>query len=520
MNVFKAWWELVRTEFNQYNFGSLRKDFLAGLTVAAVALPLALAYGVAAGVDAAAGLVTAIVAGVLVGFLGGAPASVSGPTGGLAAVLVVYAAQFGMHGVWLIGIMSGILLILMGIFRLGRIVTLMPAPAIAGYTSGVAIIIAVGQIDNVLGISTPSAGSVWQKLIQYFQVGISPNWGAVLLTLLVISIMIFWPLSSIAEQIPGSLAAIIISTLVFIGIGLDVPTIGNIPRSIMLENRFGLDEIVWADFWLYIFPAITVTVLVAIESLLCGALAENQTGRRPQNGVELTAQGIANLIVPFFGGISASAALSRTAVNLRARGITRISPIVHGIVLLMIVLVLAPFIGQVPLSALAGVLIMTAWRMNQWSRLRFYFGRRLKHAIVPFVATVLAAIFLSLTQAILIGIVLCIVIFVIQMRTPQSLWQGGEAVRLSADGHHYQVNGPIFFGASRRLLEQIEVQSPTDAEVILSLADSPLLDATGIEVLRDLHHRQEKGGGSFRLTDLQPNVETILERSGILSLMI
>ena len=520
MNIFKAWWELVQTEFAKYNAGTLRKDMLAGLTVAAVALPLALAYGVAAGVDAAAGLVTAIIAGIIVGFLGGAPASVSGPTGGLAAVLVVYAAQFGMHGVWLIGLMAGVLLILMGIFRLGRIVTLMPAPAIAGYTSGVAIIIAVGQIDNALGINTPSAGSVWQKVIQYFQTGVSPNWAAVALTLLVVGTMVVWPRFSIADQIPGSLAAIIIATLVFVGISLDVPTIGSIPRSIMLDNHFGLAEIVWDDFLLYIFPAITVTVLVAIESLLCGALAENQTGRRPNNGVELTAQGIANLIVPFFGGIAASAALSRTAVNLRAKGVTRISPIVHGVVLLLIVLVLAPLIGQVPLSALAGVLIMTAWRMNQWRRLSFYFGKGLKHAITPFAATVLAAIFLSLTQAILIGIVLCIVIFVMQMGNPQSLWQRGAVVKSPAKGHHYQVSGPIFFGASRRLLEQVEAESPADVDVVLSLTGSHLLDATGIEVLLELHQRQAKGGGSFQLVNLQPPVELILERTGLLAEMV
>ncbi len=518
--MFNSWRELIQIEFAAYNFVTLRKDMLAGLTVAAVALPLALAYGVAAGVDAAAGLVTGIVAGVLVGFLGGAPASVSGPTGGLAAVIAVFAVQFGMQGVWMIGLISGVLLILMGVFRLGRLVTLMPTPAIAGYTSGVAIIIAVSQIDNALGIRTPSAGSAWQKAIQYFQIDISPNWSAVLLTCLVIGIMAIWPRFSIADKIPGSLAAIIIATLVYLGIGFDVPIIGDIPRSILLDNRFGGDEIAWTDLLVYIFPAITVTVLVSIESLLCGALAENQTGRRPNNEVELTAQGIANLIVPFFGGIAASAALSRTAVNLRAKGITRISPIVHGIVLLMIVLVLAPIIGRVPLAALAGVLMMTAWRMNQWSRLRLYFGKRLKHAIIPFLATVLVSVFLSLTQAILIGIVLCIVAFVVQMGAVQSLWKRSDLVESSADNHHYRVNGPIFFGASRKLLDLVEANSPADADIVLSLAESPLLDATGIEMLQELRSRQASGGGSFRLTNLAPRVESMLKRSGSLAGMI
>ncbi len=519
--MFNSWRELIQTEFMAYNFVTLRKDLLAGLTVAAVALPLALAYGVAAGVDAAAGLVTGIVAGILVGFLGGAPASVSGPTGGLAAVIAVFAVQFGMQGVWMIGLISGVLLILMGVFRLGRLVTLMPTPAIAGYTSGVAIIIAVSQIDNALGIRTPSAGSTWQKAVQYFQIDISPNWSAVLLTLLVVGIMIIWPrFSIIADKIPGSLAAIIIAKLVFLGVGLDVPTIGDIPRSILLEDRFGGGEIVWTDFLRYIFPAITVTVLVSIESLLCGALAENQTGRRPSNEVELTAQGIANLVVPFFGGIAASAALSRTAVNLRAEGQTRVSPIVHGLVLLLIVLVLAPIIGRVPLSALAGVLIMTAWRMNQWARLRFYFSKRLKHAIIPFLATVLVSVFFSLTQAIFIGIVLCIVAFALQMGTIQSLWDGSDLVESSADNHHYRVHGPIFFGASRRLLELVEANSPADADIVLSLAESPLLDATGIEMLQELRSRQSSGGGSFRLTNLAPRVESMLKRSGSLAGMV
>ncbi|MFT5197004.1 MAG: SulP family sulfate permease, partial [Candidatus Promineifilaceae bacterium] len=347
-----AWWYLVRSEFTGYNAARFQKDLLAALTVAAVALPLALAYGVAAGASAAAGLVTSIVAGILVGVLGGAPASVSGPTGGLAAVLVVFAGRYGMQGVWIIGLMAGVMLIIMGIFRLGRIVALIPSPVIAGFTSGIAIIIAVGQIDNALGIKSPAADSIIEKIITYFQIDITPNPAAFGLTLLVVGIMLVWPRFRISEQIPGSLAAIMIATLLLIISGWDVPVIGTIPRSILLEDRLNFANIRWSDISLLIGPAMAVAGLGAIESLLCGVIAENATGRRPQNRVELVAQGIANLVMPFIGGIPAASALSRTSVNLKSGGLTRLAPIMHGVVLLLIALILAPIIGRVPLSAL------------------------------------------------------------------------------------------------------------------------------------------------------------------------
>ncbi|MEZ4613290.1 MAG: SulP family inorganic anion transporter [Caldilineaceae bacterium] len=233
MNLAAEWLALVRREFTGYRVGTFQMDLLAGLTVAAVALPLALAFGVASGADAAAGLVTAIIAGVLLGILGGAPYQISGPTGAMSAVLIVLTARYGIEAVWIAGVLAGVMLLLLGILRLGRIVSLIPAPVIAGFTSGIAIIIAFGQIDNALGIKTPPAENVIAKLEYYAAHGVAPNWGAVTITLLAVAVMILWPRVAAVQRVPGSLAAIVVATLVAVIAGWNVPVIGAIPRTIL-----------------------------------------------------------------------------------------------------------------------------------------------------------------------------------------------------------------------------------------------------------------------------------------------
>ncbi|MCB0013575.1 MAG: SulP family inorganic anion transporter, partial [Anaerolineales bacterium] len=254
MKLIAEWLALLRREFSAYNFLTLQKDLLAGLTVAAVALPLALAFGVASGADAAAGLITAILAGILIGFLGGSPFQISGPTGAMSAVLIVLASRYGLSGVFVAGLLSGLILVLLGIFRLGRIVALIPAPVISGFTSGIAVIIALGQIDNALGIKSPPAETVIARLSYLFSNPPQPNGYALALTLVVILVMVIWPRLSWAARVPGSLAAIVIATLLVTLAGWDVPLIGSIPRSIMLENRLSWAAIPWADIDQLIVP--------------------------------------------------------------------------------------------------------------------------------------------------------------------------------------------------------------------------------------------------------------------------
>lgn len=531
--MVQEWPRMWRREFAGYNRSMLQKDVLAGITVAAVALPLALAFGVASGADAAAGLVTAVLAGLVIGLLGGAPYQISGPTGAMSAVLIVVVSRYGLPGMWLASLLAGIILTLLGIFRLGRVVALIPGPVITGFTSGIAIIIALGQIDNFLGIKTPAAENVIEKMRYYVAADIAPNWQAAALALLVMAIMLIWPRFKFGQRLPGSLVGIIVATLVVVcdhytvAGGWDVPVIGTIPRTILLENRLRFGQIPWSDVSNLIVPAMSIAALGAIESLLCGAVAGNMTGIRLNNNLELIAQGLGNVIIPLFGGVPATAAIARTSVNVKSGGVTRLTPILHGVVLLLAALLLASVIGRVPLAALAGVLLVTAWRMNEWHTIRFYFSHRLKHAVIAFSLTLMATVILDLTQAILIGFGISTLIFMAQMselrisRRPVEAERLAEAERpLLHPGQNvavYYLSGPLFFAAARRLIEFVESHDGPEATLILSIRGVPLIDATGVEVVRELLHRQRQGGGDVLLSSMDDRVRLLLERAGVLA---
>ena len=528
LELFQEWLGLLKREFKGYNRATFQKDLLAGLTVAAVALPLALAFGVASGADAAAGLVTAILAGLVIGFFSGAPYQISGPTGAMSAVLIVLSTRYGLEGIWLAGLLSGLIILALGIFRLGRVVSLIPAPVISGFTSGIAVIIAIGQIDNFLGIKTPAAENMLEKIEYYITHGVQPDIFAMLLALVVMATMILWPRlpSQAARQIPGSLVGIILATLIAVLAGWQTPVIGNIPRTILLENRLRLDSIPWHDFGGLVIPAMSIAALGANESLLCGAVAGNMTGVRMHNSVELVGQGIGNILIPFFGGVPATAAIARTSVSIKSNGVTRMASILHGLTLLAAALALAPIIGRIPLAALAGVLLITAWRMNEWQAIRFFFGKRLKHAMIAFTITLLSTVLLDLTQAILIGFGISTLIFMAQMSDLHITRKGVDPERMAAAGHKfvhpghnitvYYVSGPLFFAAARKLMEEIEKQDGSEDTIILSMRGVPLVDATGVEVMHDLWRRQHRGGGELLLASVQPRVDALLERMGFM----
>ncbi len=524
--MISEWLEMMRGEFAHYNLSKFQRDLLAGLTVAAVALPLALAFGVASGADAAAGLVTAILAGVLIGGLGGAPFQISGPTGAMSAVLIVLAARYGLEGVWLAGALAGLIILVTGALRLGRIVSLIPTPVISGFTSGIALIIALGQIDNFLGIKTPAAERITEKLAYYFEHGVTPNWGAMGLAIVVVLVMLYWPRLPQGSHIPGSLMGIIVATFLSLLPGFDVPTIGAIPRTILLEHRLSLAAIPWENLGDLVVPAFSIAALGAIESLLCAAVGGNMTQIRPHNNIELVAQGLGNIIIPFFGGVPATAAIARSSVAIKSGSVTRLTSVIHSVALLVVVFALAPLIGRVPLSALAGVLMVTAWRMNEWHAIHFFFGKRLKHAMIAFTVTLAATVLLDLTQAILIGFAISGLIFMGQMSELQITRRPVDGKQMAEAGHgdnHYHRNaavyylsGPLFFAAVRRLHEAVERHDSADARLIFSMRGVPLIDATGIEVLREIFHRQHAGGGDLFLAGVDSRVEKLLQRSGFL----
>lgn len=515
---------LWQQEFQDYNLRTFQRDLLAGITVAAVALPLALAFGVASGATAAAGLVTAVVAGIVISALGGARFQISGPTGAMSAVLIVVAGRFGLEGVWVVSVMAGIMIVLMGIFKWGQIINFIPSAVITGFTSGIAVIIFVGQIGNLLGIQTPAADNALIQLWSYVQLEQAPNLAAVGVSLLVIFTMIVWP-PHWGARFPGSLVGLVAATVVTAAFKLDVPIIGTIPQTILLDDRLRISEIPWQQIGLLIGPALSVALLGAIESLLCGAVIERQTGSKLDSIQELFAQGVGNIVVPFFGGVPATAAIARASVAVKSGAATRLTGIIHGAALLLAALALAPVIGQVPLAALGGVLAVTAWRMNDWQAIRDIFRHRFQSEMLVFFVTLLATAVLDLTQAIILGLGFSALIFVFQSSNSEVLYRpvSVEAMRQAGYDLRYDADrivvvyvvGPLFFGTVHRfntVLEKLD-----DArDIILSLRTVPLIDTTGVRAVDELIDRLEATGRRVYLSGLARPVREKLERGGII----
>lgn len=514
---------LYRREFGSYDAETLRADVLAGLTVAAVALPLALAFGVASGATAAAGLVTAVVAGFVIGALSGAPYQISGPTGAMSAVLALLAAQHGLPGIWIAGCISGILLLAIGLLGLGRFIAFIPAPVVTGFTSGIALIIAIGQLDNLLGVQTPSARSAAAKLLGYLHGGITPDLHAVALSGLVVGLMLLWPRRWNA-RCPASLVGIVLATAAAAALRWPVLRIGTIPQSLLLPDRLGFADIPWSHLQEFVVPAASITALGAIESLLCGTVASNMTGIRLAANQELLAQGAGNIILPFLGGVPATAAIARTSVGIRSGGRTRLTGIVQALILLASMFVLAPVMSRVPLAALAGVLVVTAWRMNEWESIHFIFSRRFKTAILTFLITLAATVALDLTEAIAIGAFLSGAIFLNQIASIRITVDRVDVTKLRRQGIALATDcedvrvayivGPLFFAAVGSFNEAF-AQLEGVRYLVLSMRGVPLVDTSGLQALHHLHARLSESGGTLLLAAVQPGVETMLARSGL-----
>ncbi len=513
--------QLWQREFTHYNADKFRQDLLAGLTVAAVGLPLALAFGVASGATASAGLVTAILSGLIIGGLSGAPYQISGPTGAMSAILILISQRYGLEGAWAAGVIAGLIILVIGLLRLGRFIAFIPAPVITGFTAGIAVIIAVGQIDNFLGVHTPGTESAALKLLQYFRGGFVPTWPAILVGLIVMGMMIFWP-QRWAKFMPGSLAGIIVSTILAVLAGWEIPQIGTIPRTILLDERLTLGSFPWSDMNGLIAPAISIAALGAVESLLCGAVASKMTGVRLQANQELVAQGLGNIVIPFFGGVPATAAIARTSVAIKSGGVTRLTSIIHALALLVSALLLAPVIARVPLAALAGVLMVTAYRMNEWPAIRFMFSNAFKTGILTFIITLLATITLDLTQAILIGAGLSAIIFINEVASLQVDIRDVDAERMRARGMsikgdcpHVRVaylTGPLFFAATNTFNETFARLKDIQV-LILSMRAVTMIDLSGLEALTTLHEKMVHEGKVLMLTGVHPAVMRMLERS-------
>jgi len=513
----------LKTEFKGYNAKKFGMDVLSGVTVAAVALPLALAFGVSSGASAAAGLITAIIAGIVIGGLSGGSYQISGPTGAMTAILVSLVAQYGLKGVFIACFLSGIILLIAGLLKLGGLVSFIPLPVIAGFTSGIAIIIAFGQIDNATGLKGTGLNNM-EKLLSYFMTPQTLDITALIITLAVIVFMIVYPKKANAV-VPSSLVAIILATIVNLIFKFDVASVGSIPKTIFLEERLELSMFSLEAIKPLIVPAFSIAALGLIESLLCGASAGRMKNEKLDADRELVAQGIGNMLIPFFGGVPATAAIARTSVAIKAGGQTRLTSIIHSLVLLLSMFVLGGVMSAIPLAALAGVLIVTAWRMNDWEIINDIFKRKMRSAISQFFITMAATVVFDLTVAIVIGIVFSLVIFVakisnIQVTTsevnPEKLADASKMNEKIKNTSVIYVTGPLYFGTAGKLQEKVEELE--DKEIyIFSLRGVPLADISGVQALDDLVARLHENNKTVYFTAVQPNVMEIFSRSGFSS---
>lgn len=515
--MFNDYMSSLKNEFSGYNSQKLIKDVLAGLTVAAVALPLALAFGVSSGADAGAGLITAIVAGLLIGGLSGASYQISGPTGAMSAILIGLSTTYGLQGVFVASFISGLMLLLASIFKFGRIVSFIPASVITGFTSGIAIIIAGGQLDNFFGV-TSKGSNMLEKIFSYFELGFNINAQALFFGMLVIVIMIVWP-KKWESIFPSSLAGIIVALIINLIFKLDVAQVEAIPTTLFPEARLSISAINFKNISSLVMPAFSIAMLGMIESLLCGASASKMKNEKLNADQELFAQGVGNMIIPFFGGVPATAAIARTSVAIKAGGQTRLASIFHSVALLISMFLLGPYMSKIPLSALAGVLIMTAWRMNEWQEIRGFFTKKIKTNLSQFLITMLATVVFDLTVAIIIGVFVSIVLFVINSSELDIEVSNIEPNRVGKElNYHHQdtkvvyLSGPLFFANQEQLSLEIEKFINDTGYIILSMRGVSSIDESGIHELTNIHSLCQNNKIQLLFAGVQKNVKLQMQR--------
>ncbi|MEV0808525.1 SulP family inorganic anion transporter [Micromonospora sp. NPDC050200] len=498
---------------------SPRRDLLAGLTVAVVALPLALAFGVTSGLGAQAGLVTAVVAGAVAAVFGGSNLQVSGPTGAMTVVLVPVVQQFGPTGVLMVGAMAGLILVALALARLGRYVRYLPTPVIEGFTAGIAVVIALQQVPAALGVTDAEGDRIWAVAADAVaRFVVHPRPAAVAVALGVAALMLLgarW-----RPGLPFSLLGVAAATVLAETAPVELARIGALPQGLPAPSLGFLD----LDAVGVLLPsALAVAALAALESLLSATVADGMTvGERHDPDRELFGQGLANLASPLFGGIPATAAIARTAVNVRAGASSKLAALTHAVALAVIVLTAAPLVGRIPLAALAGVLLATTVRMIEAGSL-WALARATRGDALVLVLTFAVTVIWDLVTAVAVGVAVAVVVALRAVARSARL----EQVPLDAGDHSaeehallaehivaYRLDGPLFFAAAHTFL--LELSDVADVRVvILRMSRVSTIDATGAQVLGDAIARLRGRGISVLLSGITPGHDQVLATLGV-----
>ncbi|WP_104163679.1 SulP family inorganic anion transporter [Cryobacterium sp. N22] len=492
-----------------------RGDLVAGLTVGIIALPLALAFGVSSGAGAESGLITAIVAGVIAAVFGGSNIQVSGPTGAMVVVLGPVVAAHGIGVVAVLSLMAGVIVIAAGALKLGRAVTFIPWPVIEGFTLGIAVIIFLQQVPAAIGSQAGPSSNAFVAAVQSFG---TVDWSTVIIpvgmVLVVAAIMLLAPL--VHRKLPGSIVAIVVVTVIANLANLPLARIGELPSSLPSPTLPQLDPALIGSL---VGPALTIAALAAIESLLSARVAVTLSDTGPYDADrELVGQGLASIASGFFGGMPATGAIARTAVNIRSGGRTRLAAIVHSIVLVGVVYLATGVVSQIPLAALSGVLMVTAARMISIATVRSIIGSTGSDATV-FVITALVTVSVDLIVAVGIGIAVA-AFFALRAVSASSGVHREELPGTPVPGDErialFRLDGALFFGAAERMLERVN-QTSHITVVIIRMSQLQILDATGARVITEMIQALERRGITVLVKGIQPRHLKLVTRVGVIT---
>lgn len=522
-----------------YSKADFSTDLMAGIIVGIVALPLAIAFGIASGVSPEKGIITAIVAGFIISFLGGSKVQIGGPTGAFIVIIYGIIQEYGIEGLMVATLLAGVLLVLLGAFKLGTVIKFIPYPIIVGFTSGIAVTIFTTQIADIFGLDFQGEkvpGDFIGKWLIYFRHFDSVNWWNA--TVSIISVFIIAITPKFSKKIPGSLIAIVVVTAAvyciktYAGI-TSIDTIGDrfsIQAQLPEANVPSLD---WEAIK-NLFPvAVTIAVLGTIESLLSATVADGVIGDRHDSNTELIAQGIANIISPIFGGIPATGAIARTMTNINNGGRTPVSGIVHAVVLLLILLFLMPLAQYIPMACLAGVLVIVSYNMSGW-RTFMALLRNPKSDVVVLLITFFLTVIFDLTIAIEVGLLIACVLFMkrvmetteisvirdeIDPNQESDLEVHEEHITLPKGIEVYEINGPYFFGIATKFEEIMSQLGDRPKIRIIRMRKVPFIDSTGIHNLANLCEMSQKENIHIILSGVNPKVHQVLEKSGFYELL-
>lgn len=521
-----------------YSFKKFKADLTAGVVVGIVALPLAIAFGIASGVSPTIGLITAIIGGFMVSALGGCSVQIGGPTGAFIVIVYNIIATYSLEGLAIATLMAGLILVLMGVFHLGTVIKFIPYPIVVGFTAGIALTIFSTQINDFMGLGLKNMPSEFiPKWGVYFQNFDHIHWTTFIVGLVSLLIIIVTP--KISKKLPGALIAIIIVTAAMYFLQLVYPELhvdtigdrfGNLPTDIPEPHGFELNM---STINQLLPSAFTIAMLGAIESLLSATVADGVTGSRTNSNTELIGQGMANIVVPFFGGIPVTGAIARTMTNITNGGRTPVAGVVHAIVLLLIFMFLMPLINLVPMACLAAVLIMVSYNMSGWRTVRGIL-KNPKSDITVLSVTFLLTVVFDLTIAIEIGMLLAIILFLrrvmentqIKVYSEQlDVAEGTEAtthevLNVEQGVEIYEIDGPFFFGVATKFDELMRTSMANKPIVrILRMRKVPFIDATGVHNLETVIRSSQSEGIHVVLSGVNPNVHNVLEHANVESLV-